>query len=173
MIHFYLFHKQNMLLISDLAKDKIKVKYGPIFEIVNSVKDKSSLEIVKPKITRQYPKCEVVEDFYLRKVFSEETRKKLAQAKLGKARPDWVRDKISSKMKGKSNFEGKKHRRDSRIKTALSMMDNNCIDGHKFIYNPTTNQEKRVKDIIKLPPGFRLGRNPDAVENFNTLRSSY
>ncbi len=162
-----------MLLISDQAKEKIKAKYGPIFEIVNSVKDKDSVEFVKPKITKQYPKCNVVEDFYYKKEFSEETKNKLAQAKLGKARPDWVRDKISLKMKGKSNFEGKKHRRDSRIKTALSMMDNNCIDGHKFIYNPTTNQEKRVKDTINLPPGFRLGRNPDSVENFNTLRSSY
>ena len=153
-----------MLLISDQAKEKIKAKYGPIFEIVNSVKDRDSVEIIKPKIVRQYPKCNVAEDFYLRKVFSEETRNKLAQAKLGKARPDWVRDKISSKMKGKSNFEGKKHRRESRIKTALSRMGQvNVSPDRKFIYNPTTNQERRVKDIINLPEGFRLGRDPELL----------
>lgn len=168
MIHFYLFHKQNLLLISDQAREKIKAKYGSFFEIVNSVKDKSSLELVKPKIIRQHPRCEVLEDFYTKKIFSEETRKKLAQAKLGTTKPDWVKSKISSKMKGKSNFEGKSHRRESRIKTSLSMMNNNNIDGHRFIYNPTTNKEKRVKDIINLPPGFRLGRNPD-----NVLGSGY
>lgn len=160
-----------MLLISDQAREKIKAKYGPIFEIVNSVKDKDSLELVKPKIIKQHPRCEVLEDFYTKKVFSEETRKKISESKLGKGRPEWVRNKISSKMKGKSNFEGKKHTRESRIKTALSMMDNNCIDGHRYIYNPTTNQEKRVKNIINVPSGFRLGRNPDVI-SLLTLRSS-
>ena len=108
MIHFYLFHKQSLLLISDQPRDKIKAKYGSIFEIVNSVRDKESLNIVKPRVLRSYPKVTVKEEFYVRKVFSEEYKQKLRQSKLGKKRPDWVKEKISAKMRGKSNFQGKK-----------------------------------------------------------------
>lgn len=160
MIHFYAYHKQQLLLISDYPKDKIKNKYGPVFEIVNSIKDKESLEHIKPRITRQFPKYSVKEYLYQKRVFSEETRKRMALAKLNKPRADWVKEKISSKMKGKSNFEGKQHRRESRIKTSLSMMNNTNSKDVKYIYNPILDKELRVKDIVNLPEGYRLGRNP-------------
>jgi len=165
MIHFYAFHNQQLLLISDHPKDKIKDKYGAIFEIVNSIKDKESLELIKPRITKQFSKYRVVEFFFQKRTLSEETKKKMSLAKLNKPRADWVKEKISMKMKGKSNFEGKKHRRESRMKTSLSMMNNkNITEEHKFIYNPTLNKELRVKDIINLPDGYRKGRDPDSTD---------
>jgi len=169
MIHFYAYHKQQLLLISDYPKDKIKDKYGPVFEIVNSIKDKESLEHIKPRITRQFPKYSVEEYLYQKRVFSEETRKRMALAKLNKPRADWVREKISSKMKGKSNFEGKEHRRESRIKTSLSRMNQvNVNHEYKYIYNPTLDKELRVKDTINLPDGYRLGRKPEIGEHLRS-----
>jgi hypothetical protein len=172
MIHFYAFHKQQLLIISDHAKDKITDKYGPVFEIVNSIKDKESLEIIKPKITRQFSKYQIVEYFYSKKLFSEETKKKMSLAKMNKPRADWIKEKISLKMKGKSNFEGKKHRRESRIKTSLSMMNNtNITEDHKFIYNPNLEKELRVKDIINIPAGYRKGRDQDSTDPMRNTRT--
>lgn len=172
MIHFYAYHKQQLLLISDYPKDKVKDKYGPVFEIVNSIKDKESLELIKPRVTKQFPKYQVAEYFYKKRIVTEETKKKMSLAKMNKPRADWVREKISLKMKGKSNFEGKKHRRESRIKTSLSMMNNkNITEDHKFIYNPTLEKELRVKDIINIPAGFRKGRDPDSTEPMRTTRT--
>ena len=165
MVHFYLFQKENIMLISDLPKEKIKSKYGQLFEIVNSVRDKESLDLVKPRILRSYPRATVKEDFYSKKVFSEETREKLRKAKLGKARPNWVREKISKKMKGQSNFEGKRHNDYSKRLTALSMRDNKNVKGKKWIYDPIADVEKRVDKIIEAPLGFRKGRDPDSVEH--------
>lgn len=165
MVHFYLFQKENILLISDLPKEKVKLKYGQIFEIVNSVRDRESLELVKPRILRSYPRVSVKEDFYTKKVFSEETRRKLREAKLGKARPDSVREKISQKMKGKSNFEGKRHHQESKRLTAMSMRDNKNVKGKKWIYDPRADKEKRVDKVIEAPIGFRKGRDPDSIDN--------
>jgi len=166
MIHFYVFHKEALMLISDLPKEKIKVKYGPIFEIVNSVKDKDSLDLIKPRIIRQYPKLSIVEDFYVRKVFSEETREKLRQKKLGRPRADWVREKISSKMKGKSNFEGKEHNVVSRKKTSLSMQGKQNTKGKFYIYNPYTDHETMIDKGSPIPEGYRLGRDPENIGGF-------
>lgn len=167
MIHFYLFQKDNIIVVSDLPKEKIKVKYGPIFEIVNSVKEKDALEIVKQRVQKSYQKFSFVDDLYVKKEFSVETREKLRQRKLGKPRPDWVRQKISSKMKGKSNFEGKRHREDSKEKTSTSMMDNENVKGKTWIYNPSKDIEKRVDNKFILPEGFRIGRDPENTTDFS------
>lgn len=156
-----------MLLISDLPKDKIKDKYGHFFEIVNSVRDKESLELIKPRVTRSYPKVTIKEEYYTRKVFSEEYREKLRQSKLGKKRPDWVKEKISQKMKGKSNFKGKKHQRKSRLQVSLAMMENENVKGKNWIYNPSLDKEKRVKEKFILPEGYRKGRDPENVTDFS------
>jgi len=159
MIHFYYFQKDNKIVISDLARDKIKSNYGLNFEIVNSVRDKESLELIKPRVLKSYPNVTFVEKFFAKRIFSEETKKRMALAKLNKPRANWVREKISNKMKGKSNFEGKKHKRESRMKTSLSMIGiENANRESTYIFNPTTNEERRVKDIVNLPEGFRIGR---------------
>lgn len=161
-----------MMIISDLQKEKIKAKYGPIFEIVNSVKDKESLEVVKTRILRSYPRVTFKEDFYEPKVFTKESREKIRQSKLGKARPDWVREKISRKMKGKSNFEGKRHREGSKRLTSESMRGNLNGKDKSWIYNPTTDVEKRVDNIIEAPEGFRVGRDPESVESLVPFTAS-
>jgi hypothetical protein len=171
MIHFYLFQKNSIIVVSDHSKDKIKAKYGPIFEIVNSVKDKSSLEIVKQRVSKSYNRCSFIEDFYKEKVFTEESRERIRQSKLGKPRPDWVREKISSKMKGKSNFEGKRHREGSKRLTSDSMMGNENVKDKKWIYNPTLDVEKRVNNVLEAPEGFRTGRDPELVNGYLLSRN--
>lgn len=171
MIHFYYFQKDNKIVISDLERDKIKSNYGLNFEIVNSVRDKESLELVKPRVLRSYPNVTVEEKFFAKRIFSEYTKKKMALAKMNKPRADWVKEKISKKMKGKSNFEGKKHKRESRIKTSLSMMGMESVfKDTTYIFNPTTNEERRVKDVVNLPEGFRIGRKYGIGEHLK-LRS--
>jgi len=164
MIHFIVLQEKNMLLITNSKLEKLRAKYGSKFEIVNSLKDDTYLETIKQRVVRSYPKLQVKVSITNKIDFTEEVREKLRQKKLGKPRPDWVREKISRKMKGTSNFQGKRHKGTSKMKTALALMDNKNIDGHVFIYNPTTDEERRVKDIINLPEGFRVGRNPQAIE---------
>jgi hypothetical protein len=49
-------------------------------------------------------------------IVSNDTRKILSEKKIGKSRPEWVRNKISEKMKGKSNFQGKTHNEITKLK---------------------------------------------------------
>lgn len=166
MIHFIVLQEKNLLLVTNSKLENIRAKYGSKFEIVNSLKDDTYLEQIKERVVRQYPKLQLKVSIIKKINFTEEVREKQRQKKLGKPRPDWVKEKISAKMKGVSNFRGQKHRRESRIKTALSMMGKQNNKGMKVIYNPTTDKEHRVRDIINLPEGFRVGRNPEALELF-------
>ncbi len=52
---------------------------------------------------------------------SNTTKQLLSERKKGKSRPEWVRQKISAKMKGKSNFEGKTHSEQSKKAISCSI----------------------------------------------------
>jgi len=164
MIHFIVLQKKNILLITNNPLARIRDKYGSNFEIVNSIKDESHLETIKQRVVRQYPRHEVVEKLRRPVNFTEEVREKIRQSKLGKKRDEATRAKISSKMKGTSNFEGKKHQESSRRKTSQTMQGyHNLGDKKHFIYNPRTNEEKRIANRHQVPVGYRLGRDPEFV----------
>lgn len=173
MIHIYSFASQKMLLFSDHTKEKINQKYGHKYEILNSIKDKNSLHFIKEKMQRQCPTFMIVEDYYVKKVVSEETKKKMRLSQLGKKKPDWVKNKISKSRAGKGNHN-KKHTLETKKRIASKRIDRGDIIGNKkYIYNPSTDQERRVADIINLPPGFRKGRDPEVIEmwQYGSLRS--
>jgi hypothetical protein len=92
---------------------------------------------------------------------SDETKEKMRQAKLGNVIPEETRRKISQTMKGKSNFEGKKHTEETKRKMALRKLKNDHAKGLYWAHNPDTDQEIRVKSRHFLPEGYVLGRKYD------------
>jgi len=165
MIHVYSFNKDKLIVISDKDKDKITKKYGHKYEIINSFKDKQSILHYRLKLERQSPTFGVVEDYYVKKVNSPDARLKMSLAKRGTKRPDKVKAKISASRKGVGNFAGKKHSTLSKRRISHKMLGKKQVEGKKLIYNPYTNTEKRVTNIINLPEGFRKGRDPEVIDN--------
>ena len=147
MIHIYSFNKDKLIVISDKEKDKITKKYGYRYEIINSFKDKQSILHYRMKLEKQSPTFNIIEDYFVKKFHSQESKLKMSQSKIGTKRPDKVKAKISESRKGVGNFSGKKQ-----------------VEGKKLIYNPSTDTEKRVVDIINLPDGFRKGRDPEVID---------
>ena len=175
MIHIYLFSKDKLILISDKPKDKLHKKYGHKYEIMNSFKDKQSIYFFKEKLQRQSPTFNIIEDYFVKKVHSTETRLKMAKSHTGLKHSDEVKAKMSRSHAGKSNHTGKKHSEFTKSQISHKMKSKKQVLGKKIIYNPSTDQERRVEDIINLPKGFRRGRDPEVINNmhYGLLRSSY
>lgn len=166
MIHIYFFKRTKTLLFSDLSLEKIKKKYGYDFEIINSFADKSNLDIIKIKTLRFYPEHKIVEAF--KKIHgpkSEETRRKMSEAKKGKPRPTSSNLKTSLKMKGKSNFQGKKHTEETKEVLSEIMEGNQKSKDLVWVHNPFNSRETRVKDRSQVPDGYLLGRDYDSIED--------
>lgn len=76
-----------------------------------------------------------------------------------------TRRKISQSMKGRSNFEGKRHTHATKIQIGISQEGHRNVKDHKWVTDKETGQERRVKG--KLPKGMRWGRSPSSFnENF-------
>jgi len=95
---------------------------------------------------------------------SEETRRKMSEAKMGKPRDETTRQKISAGLKGKSNFQGKKHSADTKDVMAEKKLGNQHTKDSYWAYDPKTDKETRVRDRNNLPPGYQLGRDYDSIE---------
>jgi hypothetical protein len=67
-----------------------------------------------------------------------------------------TRRKISRAMKGKSNFEGKKHTHATKIQIGISQEGHRNAANHKWVTDKETGQEHRVKG--DKPKGSRWGR---------------
>lgn len=76
-----------------------------------------------------------------------------------------TRRKISKAMKGKSNFEGKRHTHATKIQIGISQEGHRNAKDHKWVTDKETGQEHRIKG--RLPGGMRWGRSPSSfAENF-------
>jgi hypothetical protein len=164
MVNFYLFNKTRTIIVSNHPVDKVRKRFGYSYEIINTVKDESSIEVIKMKTLRSYPNYNVVN--YLKKgwTLSEETKKKMSLAKIGRKMDEHTRAKISNTMKGKSNFEGKKHRLESRQKTASTKRGICTHMKHVWIYSPIYDKEKRIERRTDMPENYRLGRSQEIIE---------
>ncbi len=164
MINIYLFQREKFILVSDYPLSTIRRRYGYGFEILTNVKDKNNLDIITERIKRQYPKLELRSKFRTQINFTDEIRNKIRQKKLGKSRCEVFKQKMRIRFKGISFFAGQKHTDDYKKFMSDRMKNNQINKGLYWIYNPFTNQEKRIKDRTKIPQGFRLGRNHDSIE---------
>ena len=167
MYNFFLFNKDNKIVISNHTIDKVKTKFGINYEIINSVKEKESIDIVKQRTIRSYPRCKFVNYFHKTWTLSTETKKKMSKAKKGKKWDEATKAKISATMKGKSNFEGKRHTEASKLKTSRSMKGKQQVKDLKWIYSPKLDIERRIHKSLKTPENFIDGRDYYSVENLN------
>ena len=72
--------------------------------------------------------------------------------------------KISNTMKGKSNFEGKKHKLESRQKTSSTKKGICTHLKHVWIYSPVYDKERRIERRNDIPENYRLGRSQEIIE---------
>ena len=165
MIHFYCYDVTKTILISDQPVDKVKSKYGHRYELLNSIRDNSAVDIIRTRLLRSYGSYKFVEWYQtVRKPMSEETRRKMSEAKMGKPRDEATRQKIAAGLKGRSNFQGKKHSAETRDVMAEKKLGNDHAKDSYWAYDPGADKETRVKDRNKLPPGYQLGRDYDSIE---------
>jgi len=167
MIHFYCYYNNKNIIISDYPSKDVKTRFGHKFELVNSVKDKESVEIIKDKVLKGYPNFIFIEFFKpIRKPLTPEQRKKISDSKIGLKRDAATRAKISATMKGKSNFEGQRHHPGTKRIMAEKKLGNDHVKDRVWAYNPDTSKEIRVKDRRSIPHNYIKGRDYDAIENF-------
>ena len=145
--------------------DKVKAKYGHRYELLNSIKDNSAVDVIKARLLRSYSQYKFVEWYQcVRKPVSDETKRKMSEAKMGKPRDEATRQKISTGSKGRSNFQGKKHTDDTKDRMAEKKLGNQHTKDSYWAYDPRSDKETRVRDRNKLPPGYQLGRDYDSIE---------
>jgi len=179
MIHLYCFHSEKKIIVSDLPVEKIRKTYGFKYEVLTSFKEKTAVEVMLPKISSSYPKYEIVEKYFTprpprpKRPMSEETKRKIAESHRGKKMAPEVKARISNKMKGKSNFENKRHREESKEKIGLKMIGNDHVKGTRWVYNPNTSKELRVRSLLAVPRGFIKGRDYSSTEEVNYALSLY
>lgn len=164
MIHFYYFQQERRLVVSDLAVDKIKSKYGYNYEILNSIKDKEHVDLIIQRIMKGYDIIDKVLFFHKKKEFSEEYRRKISEAKKGKKRSEEVKARISASRKGQKNFLGKKHTQETKNLMAIPKLGNDYSKDLTWVYDPRGNKEHRVKDLKDAPEGFSKGRDYYSIE---------
>ena len=166
MISFYISITAKQLIITDYTPEKIRKRFNYGVELVNSIKDKNSLDIVKSRMLRTYRGYETVELFQKPKyVMSPEHKHALLISKLGKPRSEEVRRKISESKKNQpSNFKGKRHTYETKRVISARMMGNQANTDKIWVYNPDTDEEIMVNSRADIPPGFSEGRDYYSVE---------
>lgn len=169
MIHFYYFQKEKKLVVSDTDPAKIKKKYGYNYEVLNSIKDKEHVDLIIQRIMKGYEVIDKVVSFHKKKEFSEEYRRKLSEAKKGRKLDPEIKAKISSTMKGKSNFQGKSHSYESKRLIGAAQIGNSNVKDSKWVFDPRGTKELRVRDNV--PVGFSKGRDYYSIEGLMTSKS--
>jgi len=165
MIHFYCLDVTKTILISDQPVDKVRAKYGPRYEILNSVNDKVSVDVIKTRLARSYGSYSFVEWYQAAKrQMTAENKQKISDAKKGKLQSEATKLKISQSCKGRSNFQGKKHTAETKNKMAEKKLGNQHVKDSYWAYDSKADKETRVKDRNNLPPGYSLGRDYDSIE---------
>jgi hypothetical protein len=166
MYHFYNFTSNKKLIVSDLPLEKVKSRFGVNFERITSVNEKDSISFILSRLIRNFP-GHIVEEHYqkVNKPLTDEQRKKISDSKLGKPRPPEVRSRISSALKGRSNFQGKSHSDDTKAKMAAAKLGNTHTKGTVWAHNPRSDEEVRVKDLKEIPVGFSKGRDYYSTEH--------
>lgn len=165
MYFFYCFTLEKIILISDLPVEKIRNKYGYRYEILTSVKDKESIEIVIERMKRNYLQYTFSQIFKKPKVvLSQEVRNKISESKKGKPRDEETRAKISASCKGRSNFQGKSHTPETKARMAAKKLGNDHAKALHWAHDPRGDAEVRVKEIKDIPSGFSKGRDYYSTE---------
>ena len=177
MIRVFRWSKQ--LVITKKNEKEFRDEFGRGGEVVEIINDKKNIEDVTTKLERIYKVPVVVDGKFKKKLklgwkyMTEEQRERtviaVKQYRTGRAWEQEVKDKISESRAGVGNFEGKKHKLESRIMTSQSMKGNTNATGLKWAHDPLTGEEKRIRGD-SLPSGFIWGRTAEIVDWFRGNR---
>lgn len=164
MIHFYLTNV-NRIIASNFTQKEVQEKYKCKSEILTSVKEVESVALIRSRLERQYPNY-AFEEYYI-KVRKKSTHKKtdMSYWKIGKPKSEETKRKISEKMKGKSNFAGKRHSQETKHIMAQKKIGNDHVKDTKWVHLDTVEiNEKRVKSLADVKAPYMIGRDYYSVE---------
>jgi len=162
---YRVFLQSKRLIVVESTEREFRQKYPGAYELIQAVAEYDNLEKVIARLQKDYKAEEVVRDYaelkrWGWKYFTEEIRRKCIEARIGKPRPTESNAKTSATMKGKSNFEGRRHDKMTKIMIASKRMGKSTLNGQKWCHHPETGQELRCHED-KIPLGFKLGRSPE------------
>lgn len=168
MIRFVAVHNTREIFISNHTIDRLKLIVGNKFEILNTIADLVSIETIQTRLARSYPTYKFITKLKRKGVpRSEETRRKIALSKIGKPRDPGTIARLQQLHKGKSIFEGRHHSEETKRKLSEVMTGKTTpYRNARWIYNPTTDREIKLKENATMPPGYRFGRDCYSIENF-------
>ena len=163
MIRFYCFYSISTIVISDHSIDKIKRRYPYSFEILTSIKDRNSIDIVRGKLTKTYRDFEWSTWLKHIVVHTAESNLSRSRTMTGRKRPDVVKERISRNMKGRiANFTGHRHNGITKMKMAEKKWGNTAVKGRIWVNDGKGNEKRVYPD--EVPVGWKIGRDYDIRE---------
>lgn len=171
---YRVFLQSRKLIVVDCTEKEFRQKYPGSYELIQTIGDYDNIDKVVERLTRDYRTQETIKDYAEKKrwgwkYFTEAIRRKCIEARIGKPRPVESNEKVSATMRGKSNFEGKKHHPITKIVIASKRQGKNTLaEGQKWCHHPETGKELRK---TKLPPGFKWGRSPEFKDYISGKRT--
>jgi len=162
MLRVYLLNNEK-IYITDKTEKKFKAKFGNMFEQVSVIKDMRNIYIVQDKLSKTYKK-EVIIDIYRTRLFwglvSEEKVKEIgkliSERHKGVPKSEEHRAKLSEAGKKYRNRAGKKHTEEAKARIGWKRRGIGTTTGRRWMYNPTTDEEKLGHTLIE---GFYWGRS--------------
>lgn len=173
---YRVFLQSKRLIVVESTEKEFRQKYPGQYELIQSVAEYDNLEKVIARLTKDYKAEDVVRDYATLKrwgwkYFTEEIRRRCIEARIGKPRPAESNAKVSATMKGKSNFEGRRHSQLSKIMIASSRFGkSNIKPGQRWCHHPLTGKELRCYEDQR-PAGFKWGRSPEFKDYIKSTKS--
>lgn len=171
MIRVFLWDKQ--LIVTKKNEKEFREYFGRGSEVLEIINDEKNIEDVIVKLELVYKLPVMIDGRFKKKLkigwkyMTEDQREKTVIAvKKYRTGREWepeVKEKISASRAGVGNFEGKRHKLESRIMTSLSMKGNTNSQGLKWAHDPLTGAEKRIRGDL-LPEGFTWGRTAEVAD---------
>lgn len=174
---YRVFLQSKKLIIVETTEKEFRQNYPGPYELIQSIAEYDNLEKVIPRLQKDYRAEEVIRDYqeierWGWKYFTEEIRRKCIEARIGKPRPSDSNAKVSAKMRGKSNFEGRRHNSMSKILIASKRYGKSTIaEGQRWCHHPVTGKELRCKED-EMPQGFVLGRSPEVRDYLRPIKKT-
>lgn len=173
---YRVFLQQCKLIVVETTEKEFKQKYPGSYELIQSVAEYDNIVKVIERLQKDYKVIEVIKDYQEKKrwglkYFSDVIKAKWLAARIGKPRPLASNAKASATMRGKSNFEGKRHKQLTKIMIASSRYGKPSLKkGQRWCHHPETGKELRCFER-EIPEGFKLGRSPEFKDYINGTRS--
>ena len=173
---YRVFLQQCKLIVVETTEKEFKQKYPGSYELIQSVAEYDNIVKVIERLQKDYKVIEVIKDYQEKKrwglkYFSDVIKAKWLAARIGKPRPLASNAKASVTMRGKSNFEGKRHKQLTKIMIASSRYGKPSLKkGQRWCHHPETGKELRCFER-EIPEGFKLGRSPEFKDYINGTRS--